>query len=83
MQQLYTYETELKPKYNQKIIDYFDDYTILFNKIVRNVWQYYNHQDPLINQKSKLNTIMQNQFGVSKRTQLALLSIAFQADIIH
>ena len=53
MQQLYTYETELKPKYNQDIIDYFNDYTILFNKIVRSVWQYYNHQDVLINQKSK------------------------------
>ena len=68
MQQLYTYETELKPKYNQEIIDYFNDYTTLFNKIVRNVWQYYNHQDVLISQKSKLNTLIQNQFGVSQRT---------------
>lgn len=54
MQKLYTYETELKLKHNQEIIDYFNDYTILFNKIVRSVWQYYNHQDLLINQKSKL-----------------------------
>ena len=48
MQKLYTYETELKPKHNQEIIDYFNDCTTLFNKIVRNVWQYYNHQDTLI-----------------------------------
>ena len=73
MQQLYTYETELKPKYNQEIIDYFNNYTILFNKIVRNVWQYYNHQDPLISQRSKLNTLIQNQFGVSQRTANSII----------
>lgn len=32
MQQLYTYETELKPKYNQEIIDYFNDYTTFLIK---------------------------------------------------
>ena len=74
MQKLYTYETELKPKHNQEIINYFNDYTILFNKIVRNVWQYYNHQDPLVSQKSKLNTLIQNQFGVSKRTTSSIMS---------
>ena len=74
MQQLYTYETELKPKYNQEIIDYFNDYTTFFNKIVRNVWQYCNHQDALINQKPKLNTLIQNQFGVSKRTAGSIIS---------
>ena len=73
MQQLYTYETELKPKYNQEIIDYFNNYTILSNKIVRNVWQYYNHQDPLISQRSKLNTLIQNQFGVSQRTANSII----------
>lgn len=73
MQQTYTYETELKPKYNQEIIDYFNDYTILFNKIVRSVWQYYNHQNPLVSQKSKLNTLIQNQFGVSKRTANSII----------
>ena len=70
MQQLYTYETELKPKYNQEIIDYFNDYTILFNKIVRNIWQYYNHQNVLVSQKSKLNTLIQKQFGISLRKNL-------------
>lgn len=74
MQQLYTYETELKPKYNQEIIDYFNDYTTVFNKIIRNIWQYYNHQDVLISQKSKLNTLIQNQFGVSKRTADSIIS---------
>lgn len=74
MQKLYTYETELKPKHNQEIIDYFNDYTVLFNKIVRNVWQYYNHQDVLINQKAKLNTFIQNQFDVSKRTAGSIIS---------
>ena len=73
MQQLYTYETELKPKYNQEIINYFNDYTILFNKIVRNVWQYYNHQDVLISQKSKLNTLLQKQFGISRRTANSII----------
>lgn len=73
MQKLYTYETELKPKYNQEIIDYFNDYTTFFNKIVRNVWQYYNHQDPLISQKSKLNTLLQKQFGISKRTANSII----------
>ena len=73
MQQLYTYETELKPKYNQEIIDYFNDYTTLFNKIVRNVWQYYNHQDVLISQKAKLNTLLQNQFGISRRTANSII----------
>lgn len=74
MQKLYTYETELKPKHNQEIINYFNDYTILFNKIVRNVWQYYNHQDPLVNQRARLNTLIQNQFGVSKRTASSIMS---------
>lgn len=74
MQKLYTYETELKPKHNQEIIDYFNDYTVLFNKIIRSVWQYYNHQDVLISQKSKLNTLIQNQFGVSKRTTSSIMS---------
>lgn len=73
MQKLYTYETELKPKHNQEIIDYFNDYTILFNKIVRNVWQYYNHQDALVTQRAKLNTLIQNQFGVSKRTASSII----------
>ena len=73
MQQLYTYETELKPKHNQEIIDYFNNYTTLFNKIVRNVWQYYNHQDVLISQRSKLNTLIQNRFGVSKRTANSII----------
>lgn len=73
MTQVYCYETELKPKYNQEIIDYFNDYTTLFNKIVRNVWQYYNHQDVLISQKSKLNTLIQNRFGVSKRTANSII----------
>ena len=74
MQQLYTYETELKPKHNHEIINYFNDYTTFFNKIVRNVWQYYNHQDVLISQKPKLNTLIQNQFGVSKRTAGSVIS---------
>ena len=74
MQQLYTYETELKPKHNQEIIDYFNDYTVLFNKIVRSVWQYYNHQDALISQRSKLNTLIQKQFGVSQRTADSIIS---------
>ena len=74
MQQLYTYETELKPKYNQEIIDYFNDYTTFFNKIVRSIWQYYNHQDILISQKSKLNTLIQNRFGMSKRTVNSIIS---------
>ena len=74
MQQLYTYETELKPKHNQEIIDYFNDYTVLFNKIVRNVWQYYNHQDTLISQRSNLNTLIQNQFGVSKRAANSIIA---------
>ena len=73
MQQLYTYETELKPKHNQEIIDYFNDYTVLFNKIVRNVWQYYNHQDALINQKAKLNNLLQRQFGISRRTANSIM----------
>lgn len=74
MQQLYTYETELKPKYNQEIIDYFNDYTSFFNKIVRSVWQYYNHQDVLISQRSKLNTLIQNQFGISNRTASSIIA---------
>lgn len=73
MQQLYTYETELKPKYNQEIINYFNDYTIFFNKIVRSVWQYYNHQDALVGQRSKLNTLIQNRFGVSQRTANSII----------
>ena len=73
MQQVYTYETELKPKHNQEIIDYFNDYTVLFNKIVRSVWQYYNHQDPLVSQRAKLNTLIQNQFGVSSRTANSII----------
>lgn len=73
MQQLYTYETELKLKYNQEIINYFNNYTTFFNKIVRNVWQYYNHQDVLISQKAKLNNLLQRQFGISRRTANSIM----------
>lgn len=73
MQQLYTYETELKPKHNQEIIDYFNNYTTLFNRIVRNVWQYYNHQDVLVSQRSKLNTLIQKQFSISSRTANSII----------
>lgn len=73
MEQLYTYETELKPKHNQEIIDYFNNYTTLFNRIVRNVWQYYNHQDVLVSQRSKLNTLIQKQFSISSRTANSII----------
>lgn len=74
MQQLYTYETELKPSHNSDIIEYFEQYKRKFNEAVRFAWQYYNNQDPLISQKSKLNTLIQNQFGVSKRTTSSIMS---------
>ena len=37
-------------------------------------WQYYNNQDPLIAQKSKLNTLMQNKFNISTRGANSIIS---------
>lgn len=67
MNQVYCYETELKHSHNSDIIEYFEQYRVKFNEIVRFLWQYYNNQDPLITQKSKLNTLVQNRFGISTR----------------
>ena len=67
MTQVYCYETELKPNHNSDIIEYFEQYKRKFHKVVRFVWQYYNNQDPLIAQKSKLNTLIQNKFNISNR----------------
>ena len=74
MTQVYCYETELKPKHNSDIIKYFEQYRINFNKAVRFTWQYYNNQDPLITQKSKLNTLMQNKFNISTRGANSIIS---------
>ena len=67
MIQFYCYETELKPNNNSSIIEYFEQYKRKFNEAVRFTWQYYNNQDPLIAQKSKLNTLIQNKFNISVR----------------
>lgn len=74
MTQVYCYETELKPNHNSDIIDYFEQYRKKFNEAVRFVWQYYNNQDPLITQKSKLNTLMQNKFNISTRGANSIIS---------
>lgn len=74
MTQVCCYETELKPNHNSDIIDYFEQYRTKFNEAVRFVWQYYNHQDVLVNQKSKLNTLMQNKFNISTRGANSIIS---------
>lgn len=74
MTQVYCYETELKPSHNSDIIEYFEQYRTKFNEIVRFTWQYYNNQDPLIAQKSKLNTLMQNKFHISTRGANSIIS---------
>ena len=76
MIQFYCYETELKPKYNSDIIEYFEQYKRKFNEAVRFTWQYYNNQDPLIAQKSKLNTLIQNKFNISNRGTNSVISYA-------
>ena len=74
MTQVYCYETELKPNNNSDIIKYFEQYKRKFNEVVRFTWQYYNNQDPLIAQKSKLNTLMQNKFNISTRGANSIIS---------
>ena len=74
MTQVYCYETELKPSHNSDIIEYFEQYKRKFNEAVRFTWQYYNNQDPLIAQKSKLNTLMQNKFNISTRGANSIIS---------
>jgi hypothetical protein len=74
MTQVYCYETELKPSHNSDIIEYFEQYKRKFNEAVRFTWQYYNNQDPLIAQKSKLNTLMQNKFNISVRGANSIIS---------
>ena len=74
MTQVYCYETELKPNHNSDIIKYFEQYKKKFNEAVRFTWQYYNNQDPLIAQKSKLNTLMQNKFNISTRGANSIIS---------
>lgn len=74
MTQVYCYETELKYSHNSDVINYFEQYRTKFNEIVRFTWQYYNNQDPLIAQKSKLNTLMQNKFNISARGANSIIS---------
>lgn len=74
MNQVYCHETELKHSHNSDIIEYFEQYRVKFNEIVRFLWQYYNNQDPLITQKSKLNTLVQNRFGISTRGANSIIS---------
>lgn len=74
MTQVYCYETELKPNHNSDIIKYFEQYKKKFNEAARFTWQYYNNQDPLIAQKSKLNTLMQNKFNISTRGANSIIS---------
>lgn len=74
MTQVYCYETELKPSHNSDIIEYFEQYRRKFNEVVRFTWQYYNNQDPLIVQKSKLNTLIQNKFNISSRGANSIIS---------
>lgn len=74
MTQVYCYETELKYSHNSDVINYFEQYRTKFNEVVRFLWQYYNHQDPLITQKSKLNTLVQNRFGISTRGANSIIS---------
>ena len=76
MTQIYCYETELKPNNNSDIIEYFEQYRRKFNEAVRFTWQYYNNQDPLIAQKSKLNTLIQNKFNISNRGTNSVISYA-------
>lgn len=76
MTKLFTFETELKPIHNRDIIDYYLAFKGNYSKIVRYVWQLFNHQDVLmlpIN-KSKLNTKLQQEFGVLKRTANSIIS---------
>ena len=77
MNQVYCYETELKPSHNSDIIEYFEQYKRKFNEAVRFTWQYYNNQDPLIAQKSKLNTLVQNKFNISTRGANSIISYVF------
>lgn len=74
MNQVYCYETELKPSHNSDIIEYFEQYRRKFNEVVRFTWQYYNNQDPLIAKKSKLNTLIQNKFNISSRGAASIIS---------
>lgn len=74
MTQVHCYETELKPSHNSDIIEYFEQYRRKFNEAVRFTWQYYNNQDPLITQKSKLNTLIQNKFNISTRGANSIIS---------
>lgn len=76
MTQVYCYETELKPSHSSDIIEYFEQYKRKFNEAVRFTWQYYNNQDPLIAQKSKLNTLLQNKFNISTRGANSIISYA-------
>lgn len=77
MTQVHCYETELKPNHNLDIIEYFEQYKRKFNEAVRFTWQYYNNQDPLIAQKSKLNTLVQNKFNISTRGANSIISYVF------
>ena len=77
MTQVHCYETELKPNHNLDIIEYFEQYKRKFNEAIRFTWQYYNNQDPLIAQKSKLNTLVQNKFNISTRGANSIISYVF------
>ena len=76
MTKLFTFETELKPVHNQDIIDYYLAFKGDYSKVVRYLWKLYNNQDILSMpaNKSKLNTKLQQDFNIMKRTANSAIS---------
>ena len=67
----YTTETRLYINNNKDIVDYFDEVKKQYNYILRKVY-YIIRNDPKIN-ISSLNTKLQNEYSISKRTTSSII----------
>ena len=67
----YTTETRLYSKNNKDIVDYFDEVKNQYNYILRKVY-YIIRNNPKIN-TSSLNTKLQNEYSISKRTANSII----------
>lgn len=67
----YTIETRLHSKNNEDIADYFDEVKAQYNYILRKVYYIIKNNPKL--KISSLNTKLQNEYNISKRTAVSII----------
>ena len=71
----YTISTRLNRRHNTDLIEYLQEYRVLYGKMLRFTWHRYTPKGATLHKmsKSQFNTLLQSQFGVSKRLANAVI----------